>query len=109
MVPVTLVRIGLNGPRTSAGASGFRSHISSWLGPPSRKIKMHACAGAGVGVDAFACISSSHGKLRPPSMPDAPMRRKLRREMPSQVLLEEPKGIRMIDPRTPGGGDDGRK
>jgi len=27
-----LVRIGLKGPRISAGASGFMSNVSSWLG-----------------------------------------------------------------------------
>ena len=34
------VRIGLNGPRISAGASGFMSQRSSWLGPPRLKIMM---------------------------------------------------------------------
>ena len=28
--------IGLNSPRTSAGAFGFKSTMSMWLGPPSR-------------------------------------------------------------------------
>ena len=36
--------IGLNSPRISAGALGFTSHMSRWLGPPSRKIKMHESA-----------------------------------------------------------------
>src|SRR2546430_1766621 len=36
------VRIGLNGPRISRGASGFISHRSMWLGPPRLKIMMHA-------------------------------------------------------------------
>src|SRR5256885_81606 len=30
----TWVRIGRSGPRISAGASGFRSKVSRWLGPP---------------------------------------------------------------------------
>src|SRR5436305_325181 len=33
-VPGTLVAIGLNGPATSAGASGLGSNVSSWGGPP---------------------------------------------------------------------------
>ncbi len=32
--------IGLNGPRISAGASGFMSQVSSWLGAPRLKIMM---------------------------------------------------------------------
>ena len=39
-MPVTLVRIGLNLPRTSAGASGFMSQVSRWPGEPTRKIVM---------------------------------------------------------------------
>ncbi len=34
------VEIGLNGPRISAGASGFMSNVSSWLGAPRLKIMM---------------------------------------------------------------------
>ena len=48
-VPGTLVAIGLYGPRISAAASGFMSHMSMVLGPPSRNRKMHALAFAGVG------------------------------------------------------------
>ncbi len=35
-----LVRMGLNGPRISAGASGFMSQVSIWLGAPRLKIMM---------------------------------------------------------------------
>ena len=35
-MPGTLVLIGLNSPRYSTGASGFRSYMSMWLGPPFR-------------------------------------------------------------------------
>ena len=35
-IPGTLVWIGLNSPRTSAGASGLRSHMSMCGGPPGR-------------------------------------------------------------------------
>ena len=36
------VAMGLNGPRTSAGASGFMSQRSILLGAPRLKIMMHA-------------------------------------------------------------------
>src|SRR5438105_1410439 len=39
-IPGTLVLIGLNSPRTSAGASGFMSQRSMWLGAPQLKIRM---------------------------------------------------------------------
>src|SRR3954471_8859039 len=39
-MPGTLVLIGLYGPRISLGASGFRSHVSTWLGPPHSSTKM---------------------------------------------------------------------
>ena len=39
-MPGTLVLIGLNGPRISAGASGFMSQVSSWTGPPTRNSMM---------------------------------------------------------------------
>ena len=32
--------MGRNGPRIFSGASGFRSKVSSWLGPPNRKRKI---------------------------------------------------------------------
>ena len=34
--PGTLVAIGLNSPRNSIGASGLRSYMSMWDGPPPR-------------------------------------------------------------------------
>ena len=38
--PGTLVAMGLNSPRISGGASGFRSNVSRWLAPPVRKTMM---------------------------------------------------------------------
>ena len=58
--PGVLVEMGLKGPRISLGALGLRSKVSSWLGPPHMKRKMHAFAGlefAG-GCDARAELSS---------------------------------------------------
>jgi hypothetical protein len=40
-IPGTVVAMGLYGPRISAGASGLRSQVSRWLGPPHNKMKMH--------------------------------------------------------------------
>src|SRR5262245_6236689 len=40
-MPGTWVDIGLNSPRISAGALGFRSNVSSWEGPPQAKMRMH--------------------------------------------------------------------
>ena len=39
-MPGTAVRIGRNGPRISAGASGFGSNVSNWLGPPHIQKRM---------------------------------------------------------------------
>src|SRR4051812_48520645 len=38
--PGSEVAIGRNSPRISAGARGFRSNMSWWLGPPSRLNRM---------------------------------------------------------------------
>ena len=38
--PGTVVAIGLNSPRISGGASGFRSNVSRWLGAPVRKTRI---------------------------------------------------------------------
>src|SRR5439155_8050438 len=99
-MPVTLVLIGLYGPRISTGASGFRSHMSMVLGPPSRKRKMHAFAFGGVSVAAVAAHWNSRGRLSPASSPDAPSRSACRRVMPSQWRAElRPNGTNM--PRPP--------
>ena len=47
-MPGVFVWIGWNGPRTSAGTSGFRSNVSRWLGPPSSQSRMHDFAFAGL-------------------------------------------------------------
>ena len=58
-----------NGPRTSAGAAGFGSQVSMWLGPPPIQYRMTA-----VSLRGFA--ASSAGRL---SQPREPSRRKPRR------------------------------
>ena len=39
-MPGTFVVIGLNSPRNSAGASGLRSYMSMWLGPPASQSRI---------------------------------------------------------------------
>src|SRR6266571_1587715 len=39
-MPGTAVLIGLYGPRISGGASGLRSQVSRWLGPPHSRMKI---------------------------------------------------------------------
>src|SRR5438046_737828 len=72
-VPATLVAIARNGPRTSAGASGLGSHISSWLGPPTSISRMQLWArpalGAATALPAHAAVLAA----------TAPVRRKARR------------------------------
>ena len=45
-IPGTFVAIGRNSPRNSAGASGFRSYMSRWLGPPACQVFQEAEEGA---------------------------------------------------------------
>ena len=76
--PGTLVWVGRNGPRTSAGASGLGSQVSSWLGPPTKNRRMQFTS---FGPSA-ACRSPSDRPTAP--APRAPTRRKSRRVRPSQ-------------------------
>ena len=47
-IPSALVGMGLYGPRISAGASGFVSQVSNWLGPPTRKSMMQLMSLSGL-------------------------------------------------------------
>ncbi len=84
-VPGTFVEMGWNVPRISFGASGFKSHMSMWLGPPSsmKKIQDFAFAGRSVAASAWSC--SSDGSVSPPKRPVLPIRRASRRLIPSQL------------------------
>ena len=79
-VPGTEVAIGLYGPRTSSGASGFGSQVSIWLAPPYWHTKMHdfARARAGTGRDGYPPAASNSGSDRP-SIPSPPTRSNCRR------------------------------
>src|SRR4030095_14842966 len=81
--------MGLNGPRISRGASGLRSKRSSWDGAPRLKIKMHALAFS-FPEDAASpsAASSDHRAMDRPRAPRVPTRRKSRRAIPSQLMIE---------------------
>src|SRR6266545_521828 len=89
-MPGTLVAMGRNSPRNSAGASGLRSKVSMVLRPPCRKRKMSdRSLVARPWVEAWACSCSRSGSVTPmPKMPAAPMRKKSRRCRPSQNFLD---------------------
>src|SRR4051794_11578267 len=86
-MPGTLVLMGRNSPRNSAGASGFMSYMSRWLGPPPRQIMITDFARACEATAPCALSRRKSGNARPPSA-NPPTLRKLRREIPSQKRSE---------------------
>ena len=52
------------GPRISAGASGFGSHVSIWLGPPESQNRMTAfwLVDRGWRARAAGCVSESQSR-----------------------------------------------
>ena len=83
-IPGARVTMGRNVPRISSGASGLRSNMSRWDGPPERNRRMTERALRRV-VAAAARLSSVNkpGSDSPPK-PSAPARRMSRRVNPSQ-------------------------
>ena len=73
-----LVRMGLNGPRYSAAASGFMSHKSTWLGAPKLKIIMHARSSC-PGRTAPASFAASSCGSDNPAAPNTPTCKNSRR------------------------------
>ena len=73
-----LVRIGLNGPRISRGASGFMSHRSTWLGAPRLNIMIHARL-SWPGFTAPCSFAASNCGSDRPTEPSAPICRNSRR------------------------------
>ncbi len=59
-MPGTDVSIGLNSPRTSAGASGLGSNVSMWLGPPAIQSRMHDLGRGPSGAAAASRPSQPH-------------------------------------------------
>ena len=68
--PGTVVAIGPNSPRTSAGASGLGSQVECWGGPPIRNSTMHDLARPKdephAGVPAAAAPGRSRSAKRQP-------------------------------------------
>ena len=77
-MPGTVVRMGLKGPRYSAGAAGLRSYVSRWLGPPHIQNKMTDVS-AGTAASTARTVSRP-GRVNPPQL-SSPARRKSRRSM----------------------------
>ncbi len=77
------VRMVLNGPRISRGASGFGSQVSIWLGAPRLKIMMHARSSFDVSTAPMARSDWKSGKDSPMAL-SVPAERKSRRVTPSQ-------------------------
>src|SRR5262249_26980040 len=86
-VPGILVGIGLKSPRMLAGAFGFGSQMSMWLGPPCRKTTNTGLAGGEPPPPtnlAVFCASRYPARFRP-KRPIEPTRSSSRRVGPSQV------------------------
>src|SRR5262245_19729776 len=75
-MPGTVVAIGLNSPRTSAGASGFMSQTSSWLGPPWSRNRMHERTRVR-GARSLARSSSGSDRPKAPNPPSCSKRRRV--------------------------------
>src|SRR5690242_8150896 len=95
-MPGTLVLIALYGPRTSAGASGFGSKVSSWLGPPTRNRKMQFRSFESFFTAPWAFRAKNSGMLRPRNASD-PACRKSRRVSPSQKWTAFSASTRIMD------------
>src|SRR5437879_3774646 len=100
-MPETLVLIALNSPRMFAGASGFGSQMSMWLGPPCKKsIMTDLAAPKALFVSTLAGAAAAFqernsGRLKPSKLAP-PTRSSSRRDQPSQVRTGRP-GIVSMD------------
>src|SRR5262249_37245328 len=94
--PGSEVAIGLNSPRISAGACGFMSNMSMWLGPPSRLNMMTERALPRGGVSP-PVARNRRGKVQPPNSAKAPTRSSSRRVTPSHVLAPGPRIFSMAE------------
>ena len=75
--PGTLVAMVRNGPRTSAGASGFGSQVSRWLGPPDSQMRITA-------------LRPRRCPRRGPLSPAAQQGRQRQARHPGEARLQEP-------------------
>src|SRR6266545_5731967 len=81
--------MGRNGPRRCCGASGLRSKVSSWLGPPKRKRKITLFALPPRPAPASSAARTFGSES--PRSPAPPACNTSRRESPSHVLRGRPK------------------
>ena len=84
--PGTLVAMDPKGPRTSLGASGFGSQVSSWLGPPDSQMRITALRSAATAAAPCIRQRSRSGSDRPAN-PARPVCRNHRRE-PTRIKSE---------------------
>src|SRR5687768_5346628 len=91
-MPGTFVRIGVQRPRYSIGASGFMSYKSMCPGPPSSHIRMTAVSFAAGAMAAAAFARKSAGS-EIDAMPDIANWTKFRRVRPSQYFGVGPASI----------------
>ena len=70
--PGTAVEIEANSPRMSAGADGFMSNVSRWLGPPYQKRRMQARMGRATATSAPATRARRSPLSDSPSPPPIP-------------------------------------
>src|SRR5262245_34877090 len=77
IMPGTLLGCTPNSPRYSAGAFGFGSHISMWLGPPRIQRMMTDLFEPLAALDWHLSRSARHS----PAAPNTPAFKKLRRSM----------------------------
>ncbi len=75
--------MGRNGPRILSGACGFRSNVSSWLGPPN-SIRNTTDFALGTSTSALASAANTSGSDRP-KRPAPAIRRSSRRGTPLQA------------------------
>ncbi len=87
-MPGTLVAMGLYGPRIVSGASGFMSQVSTWLGPPQSKRKMHDfSAGTALPLASSLSLPQTDPGRPSESAPRPPAIRACRR-FSSKVFME---------------------
>ena len=90
-IPGTFVLMGVNGPRTSRTAFGFRSYVSRCEGPPFCQSRITDFRDGEVlysDVSAALACRRNRSAIDSPPTPRAPIRSMFRREMPSQSRWE---------------------
>src|SRR5262249_41134015 len=95
-MPATFVSTGLNSPRNSFGASGFKSNVSMCEGPPPRYTLMIDFLEYNRSSLCWSSACNRPASESPPN-PAAPICRKFRREIPSQYRDCEPQTVNMAD------------